>query len=144
MWMLIGMSVALASGVEIAMSGPDAVLVKATSGVVHVPACRGVSWSIFSPDTGKFEATAAPSCGPLSPAIRIDEDGREFLVDVPLPPLPSVGFHILRPTVVFGEKCANEVPFPLAKCARMESVDGPQFVVRNQGVAAVKTPSRVQ
>jgi hypothetical protein len=32
MWMLIGMSVALASGVEFVMSGPDAVLIKADSG----------------------------------------------------------------------------------------------------------------
>lgn len=141
MWMWIGMSVAIASGVKIVTSGPDTVLVKAQSGVVHVPSCRGVSWFLFSPDTGTFEATAAPACGPLSPAIRIDEEGREFMIDVPLPALPSVGFHILRPTVVFGEKCTDQVPFPLAKCAQMGSVDGPQFVVRNQGSAAVKVPT---
>ena len=144
MWMLVGISVALASGVEIVMSGPDTVLVKAASGVVHVPSCRGVSWFLFNADTGKFEATAASACGPLAPAIRLDEDGREFLVDVPLPVLPFVGFHVLRPTVVYGEKCTDKVPFPLAKCARLASADGPQFIVRNQGSAAVKDPASVQ
>ena len=139
MWMLIGVSVALASGVEIVVSRPGAVLVKARSGVVHVPSCRGVSWFLFNPDSGEFEATAASACGPLSPAIRIDEEGREFSVDVPLPALPAVGFHVVRPTVVFGEKCADQTPFPLAKCASLGSMDGPQFVVRNQGSAAVRS-----
>jgi len=144
MWMWIGVSVALASEVEIVRSSPDSVLVKAASGVVHVPACRGVSWFLFNSDSGKFEATAASACGAMAPAIRIDEKGQEFAIDVSLPALPSVGFHILRPTVVFGEKCTEQVPFSLAKCADMRSIDGPHLVIRNQGTASVRSPVPAQ
>lgn len=140
MWMWIGVSVALASEVKIVRSSPDSVLVKAESGVVHVPACRGVSWLLFNSDSGKFESTAAPACGAMAPAIRIDEKGQEFTVDVPLPVLPSVGFHILRPTVVFGEKCTDQVPFSLARCTDIQSVSGPQLVIRNQGAASLRGP----
>jgi hypothetical protein len=109
---------------------------------VYVPACRGVSWSRFNDASGQFEPTNAEGCGPLSPAVKVGVEGREFAVDVPLPPLPEVGFHVLRPTVVYGVKCTNERPFPLASCERVESIDGPQFVVRNRGTATVIEPAK--
>jgi hypothetical protein len=119
--------------VEIAVSGPGEVRVRALGEDIFVPACRGVSWSIFNGDSGRFEATAASVCEPLMSAIKIDKSGHLFAIDVVLPPLPGVGFHILRPTLVYGVKCLDETPFPLAQCGQVSAVGGPQLVVRNRG-----------
>ena len=140
MWMVLMSFAASAADIQIGVGDGETVVVKATGAAVYVPSCRGVSWSRFNDATGQFEPTNADGCGPLSSAVKVGTEGREFTVDVPLPPLPAVGFHVLRPTVVYGVKCSEERPFPLAKCERIESVDGPQFVVRSRGSATVVTP----
>jgi hypothetical protein len=126
--------------VEIAVSGPGEVRVRALEGDIFVPACRGVSWSIFNRDSGRFEATLASVSEPLMSAIKIDKGGHLFTIDVALPPLPGVGFHILRPTLVYGLKCLDETPFPLAQCGQISAVDGPQLVVRNRGTVRTLGP----
>ena len=135
MWLMIFSTVVAAQSVEIAVSGPGEITVSALHGSVFVPACRGVSWHRFDPESAAFEPTPAPACGPLTPALKIDSAGQTFTVDVPLPPLPDVGFHMLRPTVVVGMKCKEETPFPLAACSGVESVKGPQVLVRGRGSA---------
>lgn len=135
MWVILMTLAAVASDIEIEVGGGDGVIVKATSQPVFVPACRGVSWARFNDATGRFETTNAETCGALSNAIKVGPEGQTFTVDVPLPPLPKVGFHLVRPTVVYGLKCKEEAPFPLAGCERIGSVDGPQIAVRSRGSA---------
>ncbi len=139
MWLLLWCLQAGAADVKIDVGQADSVVVKALGAIVFVPACRGVTWSRFDAEAGKFEPTFATGCGPLTNAIRVDAAGVEFEVDMPLPPLPDVGFHLLRPTVVYGLKCKDETPFPLAKCESIESVDGPQILVRNRGAGVPVT-----
>ena len=135
MWFLIFSTMAAAEGVEIVVSGPCEITVTAEQDPVFVPACRGVSWVRFDPSSESYKPTPAPPCGPLSPAIKVGAEGRSFKVDVPLPPLPDVGFHMLRPTVVVGEKCKDETPFPVASCVNDRAVEGTQVVVRDSGTA---------
>ena len=135
MWFLFFSALAAAEGVEIAVSGPSEITVTAPQGAVFVPACRGVSWARFDPSTATFEPTPAPPCGPLSPAVKVEAEGHKFKVDVPLPPLPDVGFHMLRPTIVIGRKCKDKLPFPVAECASVQAIDGPQVMVRDRGTA---------
>ena len=140
MWVWFLAMVAVAADVEIAVGGPGEVRVSAASGSVHVPACRGVMWDLFNPETSEFEPAQAPVCSGIKNAIRIDATGRSFFVDVVLPALPDVGFHIVRPAVVFGTKCADKAPFALASCADVHVVRGPQMVIRNRGAAVPLEP----
>lgn len=140
MWIWFLGATALAADVEIAVSGPGEVHVRSTSDVVHVPACRGVLWDRFNPTSGEFEPTSAPVCSGIKDAIRIDIDGRKFHLDVALPTLPDVGFHVVRPAVVYGLKCAGKAPFPLSACRDINVVRGPQMIVRNRGAAVVLEP----
>ena len=135
MWFLVFSTLAAADGVEIVVSAPGEITVTAKHDVVFVPACRGVSWDLFDPSSETFEPTPAPPCGPLGPAVKVDGEGQRFTVDVPLPPLPSVGFHMLRPTVVVGRKCKDEAAFPVAECVDVRAVKGPQVMVRDRGTA---------
>ena len=135
MFALILVFSAWAQNVEIAASKPGVVHVKAVNEAVFVPACRGVTWSVFSSDSGTFGPTAPAACGPSAPAIEIDQDGRTFEIDVPLGPLPKTGFHIVQATVVFGLNCRKEAPFFVAGCKSVEAVKGPQMLVRNRGAA---------
>ena len=135
MWFLIFSTLAAAEDVEIAVSGPSEITVTALQGPVFVPACRGVSWARFDASKGTFEPTPAPPCGPLSPAVKVEAEGHKFTVDVPLPPVPGVGFHMLRPTVVVGQKCKDETPFPVADCVGVRALQGPQVLVRDRGTA---------
>lgn len=144
MWLFFVALNAWAADIEFGVGEGNAVLVKATGEAVYVPACRGVSWSRFNGETGAYEPTNADGCGPLSSAIRVGSEGLEFKVDVPLPPVPAVGFHVLRPTVVYGLKCMEETPFPLASCERVETVDGPQVLVRGRGTAEVLKPAKTE
>ena len=138
-WMALN---AAAADIEIEVMQGDGVVVKAVSGVVHIPSCRGVTWSLFDAVTGDFRPAHSPGCGSLESAIRVDDAGHSFPVDAQLPPLPDVGFHVLRPTVVYGLKCKDKAPFPIASCAVIESVDGPQFLVRNRGAAVPVTTEK--
>ena len=135
MWVVLMALNAGAADIEIDVVQGDGVVVKTVDGAVHIPSCRGVTWSLFDPSTGDFRPAHAPGCGSLEPAIRVDAAGHAFPVDAQLPPLPDVGFHVLRPTVVYGLKCKDETPFPMASCASVESVDGPQILVRDRGAA---------
>jgi len=141
MWILFWGFTVMAGDVEIAVSGPGEVLARATGEAVHIPACRGVLWDRFNQETGEFELAQAPVCAGMKDAIRVDDKGRKFAVDAALPALPDVGFHILRPVVVYGTKCAEKAPFPLSKCGDIHVVRGPQMVVRNRGAAVpLETP----
>ena len=135
MWLLIFSTLAAAEDPEIVVSGPSEITVTASAGPLFIPACRGVSWARFDPATESFEPTPAPVCGPLSPAIKVGTEGHTFKVDVPLPPLPDVGFHVLRPTIVVGKKCKEKAPFPVAGCVGVRAVSGPQLMVRDRGTA---------
>lgn len=135
MWLVLWGLQAGAADITIDVGGADSVVVKALGEPVFVPACKGVTWARFDAETGAYQPTFSSGCGPLANAIKIDAEGTEFAVDMALPPLPDVGFHLLRATVVYGVKCKEERPFPMAKCERIESLDGPQIVVRNRGVA---------
>ena len=135
MWVVWVALNAVAADIEIDVVQGDGVVVKALDGVVHIPSCRGVTWSLFDAETGNFQPAHAPGCGALDSAIRVDAAGHSFPIDAQLPPLPNVGFHVLRPTVVYGLKCKDETPFPISRCATVESIDGPQILVRNRGAA---------
>jgi hypothetical protein len=140
MWIWFWGVMALAADVEIVVGGPGEVHVRSTSGSVHVPACRGVLWDRFNPSSGVFEPAQAPVCPGIKDAIRVDEKGRSFAIDVALPVLPDVGFHIVRPVIVYGSECSDKAPFPLAGCGGVQVVRGPQMVVRNRGAAVVLKP----
>ena len=135
MWLLMWVSISFAHGVEIAVSGPGEVLVKAADEPVHVASCRGVVWDLFDPRTKVFEPASAPACEGMKSAIRIDEAGISFQIDAILPPLPSVGFHVVRPVVIYGGKCREKAVFSLAGCASIKTIKGPQMVVRSRGLA---------
>ncbi len=141
MWVLMLSLSVLAQGVEIAVSKPGVVRLSAVDGAVFVPACRGVTWAVFSAESGRFEPTAPPACGPSQPALRIEQKGVDFELDVPLGPLPDVGFHILQPTVVYAEKCRDKLPFYLSECGPLKAVKGPQMVVRSRGQAVLVEPT---
>lgn len=135
MWVLIWASLSMAQTIEIVVGGPGSVKVRATEQPVHVASCRGVLWDLFDPINMVFEPASAPVCGGMEPAHRIDEKGRSFQLDAALPALPDVGFHVVRPVVVYGVKCRDNAPFSLAGCAEIKSIRGPQMVVRNRGSA---------
>jgi hypothetical protein len=136
--LLMMLATALASDLEIAVGRPGEVHLKAASGIVHVPACRGVTWDRFDDEKGVFVAVPGETCHALSNAIKIDSDGHSFSVNVRLPPLPETGFHMVRPVVVYGLKCKDEAPFPLASCGDFGVVKGPQFVLRNRGLMSTQ------
>ena len=142
MWVVVMALNAGAAGIEIDVAQGNGVVVKASDDAVHIPACRGVTWSLFNAETGDFRPAHAPGCGALESAIRVDAEGQFFPVDAQLPPLPDVGFHILRPTVVYGLKCKEKAPFPMASCAFIGTVDGPQIAVRNRGAAVPVAPAK--
>ena len=133
MW-IVG-SLAMASGPQIAVSGPGEVRVSASDDPIFVAACRGVQWELFNPNTNDFEPAMVSPCEETKPALRIDKTGQLFPLTAMLPPLPSVGFHVVRPVVVYGEKCREKLPFALAGCVGVAAVFGPQMTVRNQGAA---------
>lgn len=139
--LLMMLATALASDLEIAVGSPGEVHLKATSGTVHVPACRGLTWDRFDDEKGVFVAVPGETCLALSNAIKIDSDGRSFAVNVRLPPLPETGFHLVRPVVVYGLKCEEETPFPLASCGDFGVVKGPQMVLRSRGLRSVQQAS---
>jgi hypothetical protein len=141
MWIWFWGLVAVAADVEIAVGGPGEVRVRSTSGVVYVPACRGVLWEHFNPVSREFEPAQGPVCSGMKDAIRVDANGRSFSVDVALPALPDVGFHIVRPAVVYGLKCAEKAPFPLAQCGDIQVVRGSPMVLRSRGAAVPVEPS---
>lgn len=141
MLVIILTMMAVAQDVTIAASGPGKVRVKATAEPVFVPACRGVSWSVFDADSGQFEGTAPSACGPLSVAVKVGPEGHEFTLDAALPRLPDVGFYVVIPSIVYGKKCKEETPFPLASCAQTETIKGPQMVVRPRDEAAAVSDS---
>ena len=142
MWVFIWSLSSWAQGVQFAVSKPGVVHVSAPIEGVFVPACRGVSWALFDVETERFEPTAPTACGPAESAIAIDKAGVEFELDVPLPPLPEVGFHILQPTVIVGRKCRTEAPFYLAGCKDLQAVKGPQMLIRSRGPAALSVQSK--
>ena len=142
MWFLLWGLAAMAGEVQIAVSGPGEVLVRASGKAVHVPSCRGVLWDRFNPKSGEFERAQAPVCSGMKDAVEIDSEGRTFTIDVALPPLPEVGFHVVRPVVVYGTKCTEKAPFPLSLCSDVQVVRGPQMVVRNRGAAVLLTPPK--
>ena len=138
LWLL--MSIARAGTVEIAASNGGEVMIRAAEESVHVPSCRGVNWDLFNPEIGVFEPAVVPPCEEMKPAILIDKDGRRFQMNATLPPLPKVGFHVVRPVVVYGVKCNEKVPFPLSRCAEIRTKKGPQMVVRSRGSAVEIVP----
>ena len=135
MWMWIVGSVAMGNGPQIVVSGPDEVRVSALDDPIFVASCRGVQWELFNPNTKNFEPAMVPACKETQPAHRIDKTGQLFPLTAMLPPVPEVGFHVVRPIVVYGEKCRENVPFSMAECHNLEVVSGPQMAVRNQGSA---------
>ena len=139
LWVL--MSIALAGGVEIAVSNGGELKVTAAQESVYVPSCRGIIWDLFNPETGVFEPAVVPACNEMKPAIRIDKEGHLFQLTAALPPLPDVGFHVVRPVVVYGLKCNDNAPFPLSECAEVKTQKGPQAVIRSRGAAAEIAPS---
>jgi hypothetical protein len=144
MWIWIVGMVAIAgqsTPVKIVVSGPNEVSVVSTLESVFVPACRGLTWMLFDADSAQFLPTAPKACGALAPAMKVGSQGLKFQVDVALPALPKVGFHLLRPRVVIGLKCKEKAPFPLAECGDIKVVYGPQIMVRNLGAATVSRPS---
>jgi hypothetical protein len=132
LWLWFG--AALAGAVEIGVERPGVVRVRSTGAPVHVPACRGINWERFDTQKGRFVPVPGAPCGPLEPALRIDGEGRLFSLDVRLPPLPKTGFHVVRAVVVVGQKCVGETPFPVAKCTDLETLEGPQMIVRHRGL----------
>jgi hypothetical protein len=142
--LLMMLATALAADLEFAVSSPGEVHLKAAADVVHVPACRGVTWDRFDDEKGVFVAVPGETCHALADAIKIDSEGHSFVVNVRLPPLPKEGFHVVRPVVVYGLKCKDETPFPLSACDDFGVVKGPQLILRNRGLRgeqeAEKTP----
>jgi hypothetical protein len=131
--LLLLVSMALASELQIAVGRPGEVHLAASGQVVHVPTCRGLTWDLFDTEKGIFVPVAGVPCQAMSDAIKIDSVGRTFTVNVRLPPLPKSGFHIVRPVVAYGLKCKDETPFPLASCSKLGVERGPQMVLRNRG-----------
>ena len=142
MWVWLLGSFVWAGGLEIAVGEAGEVHITAPSEPVHIASCRGVQWELFNPETKVFEPAMTPACEGLKPAFRIDQKGRTFRLDAMLPPLPDVGFHVVRPVVVFGSKCTDNVPFPLADCGDLSSVSGPQMSVRHRGAAVPISSSK--
>ncbi len=143
MWMWILGAVALAGGPQIAVSGPGEVRLSAPENPVFVAACRGVQWELFNPNSNDFEPTMVPACEETKPAHQIDANGQLFSLTARLPPLPDVGFHVVRPIVVYGEKCRENVPFSMAGCESVATVFGPQIAVRNRGTAVPVASSKM-
>ena len=135
MWLHVLVPVSFAGPVSITREGSDGIMVRAESDAVFVPTCRGVTWQRFDAGSQAFIPTAPSACGALSPAVKVTSEGVAFDVDVPLPPLPPEGFHLLIPTVVVGQGCEEGVPFPLANCTSMEAIQGPQVLMRARGTA---------
>ena len=139
LWMVT--SIALAGKVEIVVGNGGEVNVSASDKPVYVPACRGILWDLFNPETRLFEPAVVPACDGMKPAIRVDEEGHRFQLNASLPPFPKVGFHVVRPVVVYGLKCAENLPFPLSDCAEIKAEKGPQMVVRTRGSVVEISPS---
>ena len=139
LWLLT--SFALAGNVEIAVSNGGEVKVQAAEEPVYVASCRGILWEIFNVETSVFEPTVAPPCEGMKSAIRIDQEGQTFQLDAVLPPLPDVGFHVVRPVVVYGLKCREKAPFSLSGCAEIKAETGPQVAVRTRGSVIEVAPS---
>jgi hypothetical protein len=92
---------------------------------VTIPACRGVVWQRFDPAAQAYVAISVRPCGPTEIGAPLPAEGRSFPVDVSV----SEG-DVVRPVVVVGTGCLPELPFELARCKAVESVDGPTITVR--------------
>jgi len=92
---------------------------------VMVPACRGVVWQRFDPVEQAYVAISVRPCGPTEIGTPLPAEGKTFTVDVSV----SEG-DVVRPVVVVGTGCQPELPFELARCKAVESVDGPTITVR--------------
>lgn len=131
MWLWVYCSIALATTVSVEAMGSSGVRVRTTGGVVHVPACRGVSWEWFDSKKGAFEAISGPPCGATSPAIVIDLGGVEFPMDGMLSHSGVSGaVSVVRAVVVVGEKCSTNLPFSFSDCGVVRREYGPNLVVR--------------
>jgi hypothetical protein len=134
MWPWVYCSIALATTVSVEVMDSNGVRVRSAAGLVHVPACRGVSWEQFNPLKGAFEAVSGPPCGPDSAAIEIDSDGAEFPMDGMLSHSGvSEAVTVVRAVVVIGEKCRKNLPFSFSNCAVVRREYGPNLVIRTGG-----------
>jgi hypothetical protein len=104
--------------------GRVGVRVAATGDPVFLPACRGVVWEAFDAEAKTFHALTTAPCGPTANAVKIDKDGTELRLDS-----DPKGAQAVRPVLLVAEGCAPDKPFPLAGCARTETVKGPPVMV---------------
>lgn len=104
---------------------PVRVQLRATGEPLWVPACRGLSWEAFDPQSNRYTPLPSPVCGPLQPAIKIDKDGTEFALDVD----PGAA-QAVRAVVVYGQGCKDERPFPMADCKKVASLEGAPAMIR--------------
>lgn len=111
--------------VEVEPGDQPAVRVKAASGTVSVPTCRGVVWERFDAEAERYVPLPADPCGPLTNALILDKQGMRFdLV------LEVDAAQVVRAVVVAGTGCAEDRPFPLGRCKSVVSVEGPTLTVR--------------
>ena len=102
--------------------GPS-ISIRATGDAVALPACRGVSWERWDLDSEQFVLLPQQSCGPMSPAILVDQQGREVAAP---DGLGLTAGDRVRVHVVVGLGCELTRPMPLevAGCARILQVLG--------------------
>ena len=130
--LLLLSSLALANSVKIEAEGPGVVRVRATADPLYMPACAGVSWERFDQESGEFVPVSNSPCGPMAPAILVDDQGIKAELSGLLPSAGQGGIHVVRAVVVFAEKCSDNKPFPLARCEGVGRLFGPNQTVHTR------------
>jgi hypothetical protein len=99
------------------------VRIRATSEPVALPACRAVSWERWNPKTEQFVLLSEAPCGPMAPAIWVDQQGRDWTAPEEL---GLVAGDRVRVQVVVGLGCNTDRPLPLevAGCSEIVQVLG--------------------
>lgn len=127
-FLLVGLATAEVPPVEMFVGdegGRVVVSVRATTRAVFIPSCRALSWERFDEATQTYAALPGPACGPMAPAIPLDEKGVN-LEEAPL----TAGFQVVRPVLIYGVGCRPGLPLPLAECDRIDALIGPYAPVR--------------
>lgn len=125
-------SLAWAEPIKIEAEGPGVVRVRATEGLVFMPACGGVSWERFDLAAKRFLPVPGLPCGPLKPAIRVGPEGIQATLKAALPPAPDGGVHVVRAIAIVARNCRENTPFPLAACEAISHHVGPNQVVHGR------------
>jgi hypothetical protein len=110
--------------------GP-AILIQAASNPVALPSCRAVLWERCKTDYQECQVLQDSPCGPMAPAIWVDQQGLEVSAS---DELGLKAGDLVRVSIAFGLGCTPGLPLEVASCVRIEQLSWALGEVKQGGL----------